>query len=141
MDEGTKAIQIGTAALIPWRKRVPESITLAWRTEKERSTLSGHQFNVPGLTLIPELGTLNSTRRGFRRRVSKWRQGTGTNQVEIAAPLCKSEFPHGRTNRTTLARSALGGSPAQARSLRGLVGALQPRLRHSKGRQTGQIWS
>jgi hypothetical protein len=29
MDEGTKAIQIGTAALIPRWKRVPESITLA----------------------------------------------------------------------------------------------------------------
>jgi hypothetical protein len=29
MDEGTKAIQIGTAALIPWRKRALESIPLA----------------------------------------------------------------------------------------------------------------
>jgi hypothetical protein len=29
MDEGTNAIQIGTAALIPWRKRAPETIALA----------------------------------------------------------------------------------------------------------------
>jgi hypothetical protein len=28
MDEGTKAIQIGTAALIPWWKRALKSITL-----------------------------------------------------------------------------------------------------------------
>jgi len=28
MKEGTKAIQIGTAALIPWRKRPLKSITL-----------------------------------------------------------------------------------------------------------------